>query len=98
MSKTPVKSWSYVYAILELYSPGSFGPGGYEDSLGLRFMYLSFVALPTVGFGDTVPLSPQAPMLVIFRAIMGQLCVAIMVAYLVSMYGTHNLAPKDTKE
>jgi voltage-gated potassium channel len=91
-------TWSYVYVLVELCSPGSFGPAGYEGSLGLRFIYLSFITLTTVGFGDTVPLSPQAQILVIFQAIMGQFYVAIVVAYLVSMYVTHNLAPKETKE
>jgi voltage-gated potassium channel len=91
-------TWSYVYLLLEVCVPGSFGPQGYEGSISLRFIYLSFITLTTVGFGDTVPLSPQAQMLVIFQAVMGQFYVAIVVAYLVSMYVTHNLASKETKE
>lgn len=90
-------TWADVYLLVELCSPGSFGPVGYEGSLTLRFIYLSFITLTTVGFGDTVPLSPHAQMLVISQAIMGQFYVAIVVAYLVSMYVTHNLASKQTK-
>jgi len=86
--------WSYIYILVELVSPGSFHPPTPEDALGIRFIYFSFITLTTVGFGDTVPVSPMAQMLVIFEAIMGQFYVAVVVAYLVSMYITHNLAAR----
>jgi voltage-gated potassium channel len=90
--------WSYVYIFVELIQPGSFQPATPEDTLGLRFIYFSFITLTTVGFGDTVPASPLAQMLVIFEAIAGQFYVAVVVAYLVSMYITHNLATKKTDD
>jgi hypothetical protein len=90
--------WSYIYVLVELISPGSFQPTTPEASLGLRFIYFSFITLTTVGFGDTVPVSPLAQMLVIFEAIVGQFYVAVVVAYLVSMYITHNLAAKKTDD
>lgn len=90
--------WSYIYVLVELVSPGSFQPATPEDTLGLHFTYFSFITLTTVGFGDTVPASPLAQMLVIFEAILGQFYVAVVVAYLVSMYITHNLAAKKTDD
>jgi hypothetical protein len=86
--------WSYVYLLLEQTSPGSFQFSDTSSALGLRLIYFSFVTLTTIGFGDTVPVSPLAQMLVIVEAIVGQFYVAIVVAYLVSMHIIHKLETK----
>jgi voltage-gated potassium channel len=88
-------AWAYLYQMVEICSPGSFQPVCSSDNLGLRFIYFSFVTLTTVGFGDTVPASPLAQMLVVLEAIIGQFFVAVVVAYLVSMYIVHKLASKE---
>lgn len=88
--------WSYIYMMVELLKPGSFQPQIPEDSLGVHFIYFSFITLTTVGFGDTVPTTALTQMLVILEAMIGQFYVAIVVAYLVSMFITHNLAAKNT--
>jgi voltage-gated potassium channel len=90
--------WSYVYVLIELIKPASFRPLIPEDSLGVHFLYFSFITLTTVGFGDTVPTTPLAQMFVILEAMLGQFYVAVIVAYLVSMYITQNLVAKDTTE
>jgi hypothetical protein len=87
--------WSYVYLLLELTSPGSFESASKAGNLGLRFIYFSFVTITTVGFGDTVPASPMAQMLVVLEAIIGQFYVAVVVAYLVSMFIIHELASRN---
>jgi len=84
-------TWAYVYMLLELSAPGSFQTADASEAMGLRFIYFSFITLTTVGFGDTIPTSPLAQMLVILEAIIGQFYVAVVVAYLVSMYITHEL-------
>jgi voltage-gated potassium channel len=91
-------AWSYVYVLLELWAPGSFEPAAPEQHLSLHFIYFSFTTLTTVGFGDIAPVSPFARMLVVLEAIVGQFYVAVVVAYLVSMYITHNLASKNTDD
>lgn len=45
-----------------------------------------------------MPVSPIAEMLVIFEAIIGQFYVAVVVAYLVSMYITHKLMANGKTE
>jgi hypothetical protein len=87
-------AWSYVYLLVEYCAPGSFQPAGTAGSIGLRFVYFSFVTLTTIGFGDTIPVSPLAQMFVILEAIVGQFYVAIVVAYLVSLHIVHKLESK----
>jgi voltage-gated potassium channel Kch len=88
-------TWSFVYVLLESLSPGSFQfAASTNGSLGVRMLYFSFVTLTTIGYGDTVPVSPLAQMLVIVEAIVGQFYVAIVVAYLVSMHIIHKLETK----
>jgi len=91
-------AWAYVYLILELAAPGSLQSLGQSETNGVRFIYFSFITLTTVGFGDTVPGTPLAQMLVILEAIIGQFYVAVVVAYLVSMYITHELISEKKKD
>lgn len=85
-------TWALIYYLLELIVPGSFLPLNLAGNHGLRFLYFSFITLTTVGFGDTVPASEMAEMIVVLEAIIGQFYVAVVVAYLVSMYITHEMA------
>jgi voltage-gated potassium channel Kch len=47
------------------------------------FNYFSFVTLTTLGYGDIVPRDPVAQVLVYVEAVLGQLYVAVVVAWLV---------------
>lgn len=49
-------------------------------------IYLSFVTVATVGFGDIVPSNPVSRGLVITEAILGQFYMVVLVARLVSLY------------
>ena len=49
-------------------------------------IYLSFVTLATLGYGDLVPVSGVARGLAVIEAIMGQLFLAVMIARLVGSY------------
>jgi hypothetical protein len=51
------------------------------------YVYLSFVTLTTVGFGDLTPLSDVARSVVVLEALMGQIFLVTLVARLVSLYG-----------
>lgn len=72
---------------LDSVQPGSFGGAIGDDGLGLHeAIYLSFVTIATLGFGDLLPVSEAARGLVTVEAVSGQLYLAVLVARLVSLY------------
>jgi len=81
-------SYSNVYFILELLSPGSFAIN--SDALsgtitdGFNLIYFSFTTLTTVGFGDIIPVTVHAKSIVIVEQITGVLYLAALVSRLVS--------------
>jgi hypothetical protein len=87
--------WSLVYAILERALPGAFhfarataAESGDIPRLPTlaTFTYYSFITQATQGYGDIVPAHPLARSLVVLHTIMGQLYVAILMAYLLGLY------------
>ncbi len=50
-------------------------------------LYLSFITLTTVGFGDVVPAHDFSRALVVLEALMGQVFLVTLVARLVAMFG-----------
>lgn len=50
-------------------------------------LYLSFITLTTVGFGDVVPANDFSRSLVVLEALMGQVFLVTLVARLVAMFG-----------
>ena len=79
--------WAYLYAIVgELY-PGSFAVGGAAATLATYdFLYFSFTALTSTGFGDITALSRQARSLCVFEQLVGTLYLAILIARLAGIY------------
>ncbi len=55
--------------------------------MGSTFVYMSFVTLTTVGFGDITPFSNLARSVVVLEAMVGQVFLVTLVARLVSLYG-----------
>jgi hypothetical protein len=100
--------WSGLYALVDILQPGSFsGPAlnmtpGYEPYLQhydtATSIYLSFVTLTTLGFGDVTPTTVTARTLVWVEALVGQLYLAVLVARLVSLQITHASSPPTTAE
>lgn len=80
--------WAFAYSLLELAVPGSFA--GYNTSqdpaLDGDWLYLSFVTLTTLGYGDITPVTETARTLAYLQALTGQFYVAVLVAGLVSAY------------
>jgi ion channel len=52
------------------------------------YLYLSFVTLTTVGFGDLTPASKLARSVVVLEALVGQVFLVTLVARLVALFGT----------
>ncbi|CAB1068449.1 Potassium channel protein [Olavius algarvensis Delta 1 endosymbiont] len=78
--------WSFAYLILDYFNPGSFsGPEGSARD-HFHYLYFSFVTITTLGYGDVAPLTPKASSLVILEAIIGQIFLVVLVAWLVGMY------------
>ena len=90
--------WADAFVILELVEPGTFAipeshlpPGaGPAEIRGLTgaLIYYSLVTISTLGYGDIVPLTRPAQSLAAMEAIAGQFYIAILVAWLVSLYAT----------
>ncbi len=88
--------WSYAYQILETLRPGSFAvPDGPLQNSQLLFDYYSLVTITTLGYGDVTPLTSVASTLSTLEAIVGQLYLVIMVAWLVGVHVSQSIQKKS---
>ena len=79
--------WAFLYMILELVSPGSFSfPDSGSRGETMRYEYLSFVTITTLGYGDITPVTDKATALAIIEAVVGQIYLVVLVAWLVGMH------------
>ncbi len=87
--------WTMIYALIELFVPGSFLHGGDPISTGFadsrepaysNFIYYSFVTLTTLGYGDITPNTSPAAALSALEAVTGQLYLAILIARFVGLH------------
>ena len=86
--------FTQMYSIIYTLLPDSFLFPAYAKDIEGRiadiiFQYYSFVTIATLGYGDIAPRHPIAQMLASIEAIIGQFYVAILVAWLVSMFVAH---------
>lgn len=83
--------WGILYALLYDLSPGSYAGTLIDDSARpplAVFNYFSMVTLTTLGYGDITPQTPGAGALCQMEAIIGQLFIAVVVAWLVADFVT----------
>ena len=85
-----------VYWALDREWPGAFGPETAASLTPRRAIYLSFVVISTLGFGDIVPVSGTAQGLVSVEAVGGQMYLAVLVARLVSLYSAHERSGRES--
>jgi hypothetical protein len=79
-------AWGSLYALLEWASPGAFSNSAAGQPLNeFDLVYFSLVDLTSIGFGDIVPVSPQARGLAALQGLVGQLYLAIIIARLVGL-------------
>ena len=81
-------SFSCLYSLLAMLNAHSFHPPTlvspqHPAHVYLTMIYFSLVTLTTVGYGDITPISGFAQMFAGVQALIGQLYLAILVAYLV---------------
>jgi hypothetical protein len=74
------------YSILDQVSPAAFGAPAASDLTLDRAIYFSFVTISTLGYGDIVPASAAARGLAMVEAVSGQMYLAVLVAWLVSLF------------
>jgi len=79
--------WAFLYMTMELVIPGSFTrPEASIRAETIHFEYFSFVTITTLGYGDITPLTDRASALVLLEALVGQIYLVVLVAWLVGMY------------
>jgi voltage-gated potassium channel len=79
-------AWALAFRIVHRLDASAFV--GITVAAPSEFLYLSFVTLATLGYGDIHPLNPMARMLAYMEAVVGQFYVAVLVATLVGRYVT----------
>ena len=90
--------WGYLYAIVGYLFPGSYGVGGAVTTLATYdYLYFSFTALTSTGFGDITALSRQARSLCVFEQLVGTLYLAILIARLAGIYPPQEETTKGTQ-
>jgi Ion channel len=65
---------------------------GAVEAVRTEMVYFSLVTLATLGYGDILPSSPFTQMLAVLEAVIGQFFMAVLVAWLVGMFMSHNFA------
>jgi hypothetical protein len=81
--------WAFLYAIVEVFAPGSFSfphSDTTDPHAFFRLLYFSFTTITTVGFGDITPVSDQARSLVMIEEFVGVFFVGILIARLAGLY------------
>lgn len=72
--------------LVQLLEPGAFNIE--STASGYTYMYFSFVTITTLGYGDIAPQEPAGQSLVVLLAIAGQMYLTIVIALIVSQFGT----------
>lgn len=70
----------------------------FGDETTATTLYFSFVTLTTLGFGDITPVSMPARMLTTAEALIGQLYLVVIVARLVGLHITNDMAERHDRE
>ncbi|PSS58706.1 ion channel [Pseudomonas sp. BBP2017] len=86
--------WSFVYALVEISSAGSFGPGHLDfmqPGTFFKLIYFSLTTLTTTGYGDVIPLTNHARSLVMVEEFSGVFYVGVVIARLAGLYPTHQI-------
>jgi len=83
-----------MYVLVGMANPNAFawtvGSGPHPPMDGFTALYFSLTTQSTLGYGDIVPVSPTARLLVMVQAVGGMFYMTLLVARLVSVYSSGN--------
>lgn len=84
-------AFAVLYHLIVAFAPHSFAfpqnvPGDEREGLMVQLIYFSFVTIATLGYGDIVPRAPLTQMIASVEATLGQFYIAVVIAWLVSVY------------
>lgn len=87
--------WAMIHHLLYTFDPASYTGITVTDPDGLTnaFFYFSFVTLTTLGYGDISPALEIPRSFTIMEAIIGQIYLVVVVAWLVGMKVAQDLQP-----
>jgi Ion channel len=77
--------FAYVYAAVQVLSPGSFTGAGGTEQTWFELLYLSFAQLTSVGLSDVVPIEAHARSVAILEMVAGVFYIALVVARMVGL-------------
>ena len=82
-----VVAWgfAYVYAAVQVLSPGSFTGASGNEQTWFELLYLSFAQLTSVGLSDVVPIEAHARSVAILEMVAGVFYIALVVARMVGL-------------
>ena len=87
------------YGIINLLAPNGFYFGNeFIGDSRMRFIYFSYVTLTTLGYGDITPVAPVARSLAMLEAIIGQIYLVVMIAWLVGMNVSQSLGENKKQD
>lgn len=97
--------WGLAFFVFEVIDPSALSSGvtgSYEDVGGLleatsAALYLSFVTLTTLGYGDITPTSNPTRTLAVIEAIIGQLFLIVMISRFVGMNVAHSMGEGERR-
>lgn len=90
--------WSSIFVLIERFIPGSFNmPGDTAMITTSTFTYFSFVTLTTLGYGDITPVSSEARALATIEAVLGQIYMTVLIAWLVGVYVSRKGSEKGNR-
>ena len=81
--------WANVYKVIDYFNPGAFVFSNQTIDRAfdwVDYLYYSFVTLTTLGYGDIVPVAPQARSSAILESISGVIFIAVMVSKTIGLY------------
>ena len=92
--------WSMLYALVEHFEPGTFPviTGDVDGVMDINdFLYISFTALTSTGYGEIVAVSSEGRSLQILEQIIGVFYIAVIIARLAGAYPPEEKASSPTR-
>jgi hypothetical protein len=93
-------AFAVLYHAIAAIAPHSFAfsqgaPGDEHEGLLVQLIYFSFVTIATLGYGDIVPRAPLTQMIATVEATLGQFYIAVVIAWLVSVYAAQRSSSRQ---